>query len=74
MANQVHACVSCAEVFPSAWEKASHWAAAHHRGRVVPDERIRRTSFCWRCASEIPVGVLSCACGFTHHNNKGENK
>jgi len=66
MAKQVHACVSCAEVFSSAQEKASHWVAVHDRGFVKPGHRMKRTSFCWRCASEIPVGVTVCACGWQH--------
>ncbi len=75
MANQVHACVSCGEAFASTQDAALHWAATHDKGFVPRGgQRLKRPTTCQRCASEIPAGVMSCVCGFTHQPTKGDNQ
>jgi hypothetical protein len=72
MTAKQFACVSCAEVFTSAHEKASHWVAVHDRGLLPRSERMKRSSYCWRCANEIPVGENTCSCGWSHPNTNTE--
>ena len=64
MAANKHNCPSCGEAFPSSQEVAAHWVTNHDRGYVPRGQRIKRSWYCWRCASEVPAHQDTCVCGW----------
>lgn len=65
--SETKTCAYCGEEFPSISEHASHIVAVHSTGFVPRSERrLRRSSACWSCASEIPATATHCGCGALH--------
>lgn len=64
-------CAACAKKFMTPTEHMLHYVAAHDQDyRPGAAKKLKRSSFCARCAGEMPYphdgsGVYRCACGFT---------
>ena len=68
MAQRSYPCAYCRETFPSPQTHLHHLGEEHRSiiqkaGRVPRAQQLRRSSFCWSCASEIAVGERLCSCG-----------
>ena len=72
-----YTCAACDQKFATPTDHMMHYVEAHdkdyRRGMV---KKLRRSSFCHRCASEMPydgTGVYKCGCGFTLNADRGAN-
>lgn len=66
-----YTCVACAQKFATPTDHMIHYVAAHDQDyRIGAAKKLKRSSFCARCAGEMPYphdgsGLFRCACGFT---------
>lgn len=64
-------CAACAQKFATPTDHMMHYVAEHDKDyRIGAPKKLRRSSFCARCAGEMPYphdgsGLFRCACGFT---------
>lgn len=66
MSKSERICGYCGESFPTIFEHMSHITAVHDKGFRKKEDRLRRASYCWSCASEIQPNETHCRCGKPH--------